>query len=160
MTGRQRELATIWRQPIDRLVLDVICIENVPEIAELLSITPEQVREEGLSALGVMAEGGGYICRPDHPIKCDVPPGKRSGPLRCCARRERRLKQGRAPRRRILRSPGPTIGQGAPSRKSGAACAPRTGPGFLVGRRPLRVHGACHREHPVGQLGTGLRQVT
>lgn len=43
MTPRERQLATIRRQPTDRVSTDVIGIENLPEIAALLGIDQEQV---------------------------------------------------------------------------------------------------------------------
>ncbi|MBM3498746.1 MAG: hypothetical protein FJX74_08750 [Armatimonadetes bacterium] len=43
LTPRERQLATIRRQPVDRVSLDVIGIEIVPQIAEHLGIAPEAV---------------------------------------------------------------------------------------------------------------------
>ncbi len=43
MTGRERELATIGRKPTDRIALDAICVENVPQIAEFLALSEMQV---------------------------------------------------------------------------------------------------------------------
>lgn len=37
-------------------------------------VTPDEVRAEVAHCIGVLGEGGGYICGPDHHIKPDVPP--------------------------------------------------------------------------------------
>lgn len=45
MTGKERQLATVRREPTDRISLDVICIENVPQVAELLGCPETEVHD-------------------------------------------------------------------------------------------------------------------
>jgi hypothetical protein len=45
VTSRERQLAAIRHEIPDQIPIDVICIENQPEIAELLGIEPAQVYE-------------------------------------------------------------------------------------------------------------------
>ncbi len=45
MTSRERQLMAIRHEIPDRIPVDVICIENQPEIAELLGIEPARVYE-------------------------------------------------------------------------------------------------------------------
>ncbi|MHB1001196.1 MAG: uroporphyrinogen decarboxylase family protein [Armatimonadota bacterium] len=45
MNHRDRQLATIRHEPTDRISLDTICIETVPEIAEYLGINQSDVYE-------------------------------------------------------------------------------------------------------------------
>lgn len=49
MNGRERQLATIRREPTDRVSADAICIENAPQIAAELGIAPDEV----LDRLGI-----------------------------------------------------------------------------------------------------------
>jgi uroporphyrinogen decarboxylase len=65
MTHRERELATIYRQPTDRLPVDAICIENGPQIGEYLGIPAEAVLERlGLDGR-IVAPGYAGERRPD-----------------------------------------------------------------------------------------------
>lgn len=45
MTSRERQLATIRRQPVDRISVDAIDIENVPQVARYLGIPEDAVRD-------------------------------------------------------------------------------------------------------------------
>jgi len=64
LTGRERELATIYRKPTDRIALDAICVENVPQIAELLALPQEQVLDRlGLDGRVVAAGYTGQWAR-------------------------------------------------------------------------------------------------
>ncbi len=45
MTPKQRQLATIRHEPADRISLDAICIENVPQVAELLGCAEAEVHD-------------------------------------------------------------------------------------------------------------------
>jgi hypothetical protein len=101
VTPKQRQLATIGREPTDRISLDAICIENTAQVAELLGCADNEVhdrlgidgrvvaagfageapvgangqpllRDEVMHCIDVLGNGGGYICGPDHHIKPDV----------------------------------------------------------------------------------------
>ena len=45
MTPKQRQLATIRREPTDRISLDAICVENTQQIAELLGCPESEVHD-------------------------------------------------------------------------------------------------------------------
>lgn len=45
MTPKQRQLATIRHEPTDRISVDAICIENVPQVAELLGCAESEVHD-------------------------------------------------------------------------------------------------------------------
>lgn len=59
MTGRERELAAIRHETTDRIPLDVICIEIVPQIADLLGIDQSDVYDR-LGIDGRTVAAGGY----------------------------------------------------------------------------------------------------
>lgn len=59
MTPKQRQLETIAHKPTDRISLDAICIENAPQIAELLGCAESEVYDR----LGIDGRvvAGGYV---------------------------------------------------------------------------------------------------
>ena len=70
MTPKQRQLATIRHEPTDRISLDTICIENVPQVAALLGCAEADVYDRlGIDGRVVAA---GYVgdARPSHQAGC------------------------------------------------------------------------------------------
>lgn len=71
MTHRERELAAIRRQPTDRVPVDAICIENVPQIAQYLGLADGDVLER-LGLDGRLAAPGYTGPMPDVLSGCAV----------------------------------------------------------------------------------------
>ncbi|MBW7893792.1 MAG: hypothetical protein H3C27_01660 [Opitutaceae bacterium] len=62
MTPRNRLLATIRREPVDRIPTAVICIENQPEIAAYLGVPETEVMERpGINRRVVAAPYAGAL---------------------------------------------------------------------------------------------------
>jgi len=69
MNSRERQLATIRHEPVDRISVDAICVENVAEIANYLQIEPSAVLDRlGIDGRIISAGYLGKVCEPENGV--------------------------------------------------------------------------------------------
>jgi len=69
MNSRERQLATIRHEPVDRISVDAICVENVAEIANYLQIEPSAVLDRlGIDGRIISAGYLGKVREPENGV--------------------------------------------------------------------------------------------